>query len=186
MPYHRMRGGHDPGAVRGPRPRGMVAPLEEVCFQPEAGSAICVQSFDDSLNSAIRIKYRISLRSSSLLMPRYPSKRVVRSSCPAEGERFCADMQDAYTARTRRLGGGGRETRQNCFRRALGPYDPRERGVLWRSGKSHANPPRRINTTKPSPRRRKERFTVRGRGEETIMILPQVHLQKPCYDFSFL
>jgi hypothetical protein len=54
-----------------------VAPLEEVCFQPEAGSAICVQRFDDSLNSAIRTTYRISLRSSSLLMPRYPSERVV-------------------------------------------------------------------------------------------------------------
>ena len=54
-----------------------MAPLEEVYFQPEAESAICVQSFDDSLNSAIRTTYRISLRSSSLLMPRYPSTRVV-------------------------------------------------------------------------------------------------------------
>ena len=68
--------GHGPSA-RGAHPRGMVAPLEEVCFQPEAGSAICVQRFDDSLNSAIRTTYRISLRSSSLLMPRYPSTRVV-------------------------------------------------------------------------------------------------------------
>ena len=63
--------------ARGARPRGVVAPLEEVCFQPEAESAICVQRFDDSLNSAIRTTYRISLRSSSLLMPRYPSTRVV-------------------------------------------------------------------------------------------------------------
>ncbi len=69
-------GGHDPGA-RGAHPTGLVAPLEEVCLQPEAGSAICVQRFDDSLNSAIRTTYRISLRSSSLLMPRYPSTRVV-------------------------------------------------------------------------------------------------------------
>ena len=66
---------HDPGARA--RPRGLVAPLEEVYFQPEAESAICVQSFDDSLNSAIRTTYRISLRSSSLLMPRYPSTGVV-------------------------------------------------------------------------------------------------------------
>ena len=63
--------------AREARPRGVVAPLEEVYFQPEAGSAICVQSLDDSLNSAIRTTYRISLRSSSLLMPRYPSTRVV-------------------------------------------------------------------------------------------------------------
>ncbi len=41
------------------------------------GSAMCVQNFDDSLNSAIRITYRISLRSSSLREPRYPSLKVV-------------------------------------------------------------------------------------------------------------
>ena len=40
-------------------------------------SAICVQKLDDSLNSAIRITYRISLRSSSLREPRYPLLRVV-------------------------------------------------------------------------------------------------------------
>jgi hypothetical protein len=40
-------------------------------------SAICVQRFDDSLSSAIRITYRISLRSSSLREPRYPLLRVV-------------------------------------------------------------------------------------------------------------
>jgi hypothetical protein len=40
-------------------------------------SASCVQKFDDSLNSAIRITYRISLRSSSLREPRYPLLRVV-------------------------------------------------------------------------------------------------------------
>jgi hypothetical protein len=40
-------------------------------------SASCVQRFDDSLNSAIRITYRISLRSSSSREPRYPLLRVV-------------------------------------------------------------------------------------------------------------
>ena len=43
----------------------------------EASSAICVQRFDDSRNSAIHTTYRISLRSSSLREPRYPSTRVV-------------------------------------------------------------------------------------------------------------
>ena len=38
---------------------------------------MCVQSLDDSLNSAIHITYRISLRSSSLREPRYPSTGVV-------------------------------------------------------------------------------------------------------------
>ena len=44
---------------------------------PKHTSAICVQSFDDSLNSAIHITYRISLRSSSLREPRYPLLRVL-------------------------------------------------------------------------------------------------------------
>jgi hypothetical protein len=43
----------------------------------EASSAICVQRFDDSRNSAIHTTYRISLRSSSLREPRYPSLRVI-------------------------------------------------------------------------------------------------------------
>ena len=53
------RSDHDPDK-RGNRLEGLVAPLEEMYFQPEAESAICVQSFDDSLNSAIRTTYRIS------------------------------------------------------------------------------------------------------------------------------
>ena len=40
-------------------------------------SAICVQRFDDSLNSAIHITYRISLRSSSMREPRDPSLKVL-------------------------------------------------------------------------------------------------------------
>src|SRR4051794_26674573 len=38
--------------------------------------AICVQRFDDSLNSAIHITYRISLRSSSMPEPRDPLLKV--------------------------------------------------------------------------------------------------------------
>jgi hypothetical protein len=43
----------------------------------EDSSAICVQRFDGSRNSAIHTTYRISLRSSSLREPRYPLLRVV-------------------------------------------------------------------------------------------------------------
>ena len=39
--------------------------------------AMCVQRFDDSLNSASRITYRISLRSSSMREPRDPLLKVV-------------------------------------------------------------------------------------------------------------
>jgi hypothetical protein len=51
--------------------------LREACSQAYPVSAICVQRFDDSLSSAIRITYRISLRSSSSREPRYPLLRVV-------------------------------------------------------------------------------------------------------------
>ena len=40
-------------------------------------SARCVQRFDDSLNSAIHITYRISLRSSSMGEPRDPLSKVI-------------------------------------------------------------------------------------------------------------
>src|SRR3954467_8035733 len=56
--------------------------VSEVCSQGYPESAICVQRFDDSLNSAIRITYRISLRSSSLREPRYPLLTVVRVPTP--------------------------------------------------------------------------------------------------------
>ena len=39
---------------------------------------MCVQNFDDSRGPAIRITYRISLRSSSLWDPRHPLPKVVR------------------------------------------------------------------------------------------------------------
>ena len=41
------------------------------------GGAMCVQRLDDSLNSAIHITYRISLRSSSTREPRDPLLKVV-------------------------------------------------------------------------------------------------------------
>ena len=41
--------------------------------------AMCVQRFDDSLNSAIHTTYRISLRSSSMPEPRDPLLKVLNS-----------------------------------------------------------------------------------------------------------
>ena len=45
------------------------------------GSAMCVQGFDDSLNSAIHTTYRISLRPSSLRLPRHPWFAIVKVFC---------------------------------------------------------------------------------------------------------
>jgi hypothetical protein len=65
--------------VQARRRGGGVEPiLSEACSQGYPKSAICVQKLDDSLNSAIRITYRISLRSSSVREPRYPLLRVVQ------------------------------------------------------------------------------------------------------------
>ena len=53
---------------------GIEQTLQQTYFR---GSARCVQSFDDSLDFAIRMTYRISLRSSSLWEPRHPLLKVV-------------------------------------------------------------------------------------------------------------
>ena len=50
--------------------------LKQACSQEYPESAMCVQNLDDSLDSAIRITYRISLRSSSLREPRHPPLKV--------------------------------------------------------------------------------------------------------------
>jgi len=48
----------------------------DVLTEKKLSSAICVQISDDSLNSAIHIAYRSSLRPSSLCEPRHPSLKV--------------------------------------------------------------------------------------------------------------
>ena len=73
-------GGGAPGAG-GPSPRtkrGLREANDARTGMPLGmpGGAMCVQRFDDSLNSAIRITYRISLRSSSMPEPRDPLLKV--------------------------------------------------------------------------------------------------------------
>jgi hypothetical protein len=60
------------------------------------GGARCVRSSDDSLGSASRMAYRISLRSSSLREPRCPSLKV-----------FCLFIYLLHHCKSR--GGGGRK-----------------------------------------------------------------------------
>ena len=79
--------------------------LKQMCFRAEPGSAICVQSFDDSLNSAIRTTYRISLRSSSLREPRYPLLEVVSVGRPP------ALLQGAHKQRC----GSVRQVKRVCW-----------------------------------------------------------------------
>lgn len=68
--------------------------------------AMCVQRFDDSLNSAIHITYRISLRSSSMPEPRDPLLKVF--TC------FCFKSEHAVRFADLEFGaaGGGRAVRR--------------------------------------------------------------------------
>lgn len=90
------------------------------------GSAMCVQRFDDSQSSAIRITYRISLRSSSFQEPRYPSWIV-----------FIVLTNQSLSL------------------------------------SSKLNQVSSLSLTSLT-------------SQYSQMILPQVHLRKPCYDFTFL
>lgn len=62
---------------KGMAAKGGPRTLNQACYRAFPGSAMCVQNFDDSRSPAIRITYRISLRSSSLWEPRHPSLKVV-------------------------------------------------------------------------------------------------------------
>ena len=59
--------------------------LRQTCSQEDPENAICVQRLDDSLNSAIRTRYRILLRSSSMHKPRDPPLEVVNGSVRPRG-----------------------------------------------------------------------------------------------------
>ena len=75
-----LRGGHHPPPAplkKGRGGRGGSSGAQADMPSAETSGAICVQTFDDSRNSAIHTTYRISLRSSSLREPRYPLLRVV-------------------------------------------------------------------------------------------------------------
>jgi hypothetical protein len=68
--------------------------------------AMCVQRFDDSLNSAIHITYRISLRSSSMPEPRDPLLKVL------------IHFRNAYERR--REGSDYKKTREGVYNKSFG------------------------------------------------------------------
>ena len=53
---------------------------------------MCVQNFNDSRGLAIRITYRISLRSSSLWEPRHPLLKVVSHSIVLQARKFIVEI----------------------------------------------------------------------------------------------
>lgn len=138
----------------------------------KASGATCVQRLDGSRDSAIHTKYRISLRSSSMREPRYPLPRVV-------------------------------QVRRTLIASHAAPQKSSPRAPLSRRGCSLArNAPKIIPPARPARRARRRRkghprrtaianrhrcsTSSQSSVRASTMILPQVHLRKPCYDFSFL
>lgn len=144
-----------------------------------ASGATCVQKLDGSRDSAIHTKYRILLRSSSMREPRYPLPRVVL----------------LYARFYRRLQTANGSKGANSLLNFLGAVCAGVRCLAGDAG----SPPVRVNGL-PSPERDQHRtvrdltvrpkkrngFAGRSAVQVSTMILPQVHLRKPCYDFSFL
>ena len=157
---------------------------------------MCVQRLDDSLNSAIRTTYRSSLRSSSKHEPRGPPLEVVlhqQSKLP-EGLLFKqhhAGLPRIDRAKTKANNRAGLHTPAATaatsgtgpVRRGL-PLATAQRRTNTRAGRRDERALDSVPRDSPGP------FTG-AQGEETgkrslYMILPQVHLRKPCYDFYFL
>lgn len=116
-------------------------------------SAICVQRFDDSLNSAIHTTYRNWLRSSSMHEPRDPPLEVVTFSF-----RLAREQSNTGYNKCDKI-----KFHSGCTSGA-------DRNHLKRYALPHL-----LGTVHSGVVKR-----------QTVMILPQVHLRKPCYDFYFL
>ena len=129
------------------------------------GSAMCVQRFDDSRGYADRITYRISLRSSSLWEPRHPLLKVVWHLRHMRGGELTHKIVRTSTAPSF-LHVKLTNVIDVCFYNIIVSttisqsliLEIRSSGHLFRSGGASL----------------------------VVMILPQVHLRKPCYDFTFL
>ena len=117
------------------------------------GGAMCVQRFDDSLNSAIHITYRISLRSSSMPEPRDPLLKVLLIKC----------FSDCTNCTSWGFSGG---------------HSP--------AGAGRSSPARQSNKISSHGWRVSRAGQASCVASRSVMILPQVHLRKPCYDFYFL
>ena len=150
--------------------------LRQACYRENPESAMCVQNLNDSRGLAIRITYRISLRSSSLWEPRHPPLKVVLDFSYFEGP----------------------NTR---FRQALFYFRSfcHDWYVLSKTGKLIPELKKK-NTQKETALNQTDargvhryRLIYRANSSQSkrswigvVMILPQVHLRKPCYDFTFL
>ena len=152
--------------------------LRQTCPRLQTEGAICVQRLDDSRNSAIHTTYRSLLRSSSTHEPRGPPLEVVsllrclldNKDQPKPMRSTSSSTKKSFKNRGPAASRGGR--RRDLSRRLASPSDPRE-------------------TSPETRQRRASAWCTEDQGKRfprslTVMILPQVHLRKPCYDFYFL
>jgi hypothetical protein len=155
--------------ARAPSVDGLLTP-RQACPRDGPSGATCVQRLDGSRDSAIHTMYRISLRSSSMREPRYPLPGVI----------------SFLLLWPRQIG----RRRSTAVRLSVHVF----LGVN----------PRHVPAPRPARPEGRELFGAGGTEEvaltgsvsllvhrscfqkATTMILPQVHLRKPCYDFSFL
>ena len=159
-----------------------------------AWGATCVQRLDGSRDSAIHTKYRISLRSSSMREPRYPLPRVVLYILRQEN-----NITEAQTPRTVRrqemcpffcfdsLARFAPGVCSFCLEEVDPGISPRPtgKGTTRLAAPRHGGGERR-GCTRTTSGVVCNAFTGRSAWQVSTMILPQVHLRKPCYDFSFL
>ncbi|KAF3320313.1 hypothetical protein FCM35_KLT22053 [Carex littledalei] len=158
-------------ALRQPSVDGLLTPVRQACPREGPSGATCVQRLDGSRDSAIHTTYRISLRSSSMREPRYPLPRVIlffrrpRQPAPPRSGSPAPQLVLVFLGVIpRRIPASDRRARRARGKR---PAGAEEAASASRAAICHA---------------------CNGRvfREATAMILPQVHLRKPCYDFSFL
>ena len=144
--------------------------LQQTYFRVN-GSASCVQNFDDSLSVAIRITYRISLRSSSLWEPRHPLLKVLINVTTF-----------SFTSPERKASEYNEFRHQISHWKVDNKWDS-ETGQSSDQPNPHWSPKEEVSRDKPTPVSRKK---PEDGNWGVVMILPQVHLRKPCYDFTFL
>ena len=148
--------------------------LGQTCSRGDPGSAICVQRLDDSLNSAIHTTYRSLLRSSSMHEPRDPPSEVVKFFCQHKNQ-----YTTKFHKRSRKKPKTG--DRFKAQRAAAQPILTDSSAAPNRMPAAHLY---RTEQTLPSPTASARCFAIaRSDGQNLLMILPQVHLRKPCYDF---
>ena len=131
-----------------------------------------VQSSIGSRNSAIHNVYHTSLRPSSLLEPRHLSLKVVNSSFRKK-RKWKQQLNEQMSSH------------ESQRQQGASSRPPRGSHPLYR--------PRILHEESCDPRAAATSHTdftseIHKKSDAVFvrMILPQVHLRKPCYDFSFL